>query len=195
MNSQIHHFSTLPPLSSPDLNRLRSRLERSLLLLARLSAGESLENATELLETEPAPESPVTKEACANAKSSASDRRAFPRRGGNCRVAVVRLSGENQSLTPQQIEWRLHSTSLKGTLADVSLNGAAVLLKDPLPVGETLVLRLFCPRRDRNLDQQAFVVRNLPEDGESKVICQFTSKLTLEQVSYFSRFLNDSAWL
>ncbi len=116
-------------------------------------------------------------------------------REGNCRVAVCRISGENRSLTPQQLEWRLHGTTLKGTLGDISLNGAAVLLKDPLPIGENLVLRLFCPRRDRHLDQQAFVLRNLPEDGESKVICQFTNRLSLEQVSYYSRFLNESGWL
>lgn len=195
MSPHVSQFSTLPPLSSPDLNRLRSRLERSLLLLARLTSGELAEDETELAETEPASENLVPDEAWTSVKPSSSDRRAFPRRGGNCRVAVARLSGENQSLTPQQIEWHLHSTTLKGTLADVSLNGAAVLLKDPLPVGEGLVLRLFSPRQDRNLDQQAFVLRNLPEEGETKVICQFTGKLSLEQVSYFSRFLNDSAWL
>lgn len=195
MSPHVSQFSRLPPLSSPDLNRLRSRLERSLLLLDRLSSGEFSEAESELPVSEPVSENLLPDEAWTTVKPSSSDRRAFPRRDGNCRVSLVRLSGENQSLTPQQIEWRLHSTTLKGTLADISLNGAAVLLKDPLPVGEALVLRLFCPRRDRNLDQQAFVLRNLPEEGESKVICQFTNKLTLEQVSYFGRFLNNSTWL
>jgi hypothetical protein len=195
MSSHIRQFSTLPPLSSPDLNRLRSRLERSLLQLDRLSRGEDPEDGVILIEDALPAIDAVSDEAWTNVKAKSSDRRAFPRREGNCKVSVVRLSGEDQSLTPQQIEWRLHSTSLKGTLADISLNGAAVLLKDPLPIGETVVLRLFCPRRDQHLDQQAFVLRNIPEEGESKAICQFTNKLSLEAVSDFSRFLNSSTWL
>lgn len=195
MSTHTSQFSTLPPLSSPEFNRLRSRLERSLLRLARLCAEEVSEQEAELPEFESGTEHLATDESWANAKPSSSDRRAFPRRDGNCRVAMIRLSQENQSLTPQQIEWRLHSTSLKGMLADISLNGAAVLLKDPLPVGESVVLRLYCPRQDRNLDQHASVLRNLPEDGESKVICQFVSKLTLEQVTSFSRSLNNDTWL
>jgi hypothetical protein len=90
----------------------------------------------------------------------------------------------------------LHATSLKGSLADLSLNGAAVLLEHPLPVGETVVIRLVCPRRDRHLDQQASIVRCLPDpSGECKVICEFSKRLSLEQVSFFSRILNQMDWL
>lgn len=195
MIPHLSQFSDLPPLSSPDLNRLRSRLERTLLQLARLSAPEGAAEALESARNESASANEPEGDPRPSAKPSDSDRRAFPRRDGNCKVSVVRISGANQSLTSQQIEWRLHSTALKGTLADISLNGASVVLKDPLPIGETVVLRLFSPRSDRHLDQHALVLRNLPEDGESKVICQFTSKLSLEQVSDFSRFLNTSAWL
>ena len=191
MPSPIH---TLPPLKSPEPKQPRSRLEQSLLLLAQLCEAEfgPANSERTLPEFRPSfPEGEIWSFAAVAAAST--ERRAYPRREGNCRVAVCRLSEEDRFLTPQQIEWRLHATTLKGTLADLSLSGAAIMMQHPLPVGEAVILRLFCPRRDAHIDQRAAIVSSLAEPtGESRLMCQFRNRLSLEQVSVFSRFLNEA---
>jgi len=195
MTSDSRELATLPRLSSPQLSRLRGRLEEGLLRLAELIA---VQNAAEPIATgqNGSNEStlPAEDDAWQSCLSKASaERRAFPRRDSHCRVAICRLSEDDDCLTPQQIEWRLHATTLKGDLCDLSLNGAAILLPHPLPEGENVVLRLSCPRRDHHLDHPAEVVRSMPDDsGEYRVVCQFSERLTLDQVSFYSRLLNQS---
>ncbi len=184
----------LPPLKTPEPESLRSRLEQSLLLLTELCEADAAipQRASQKSEC-PNEEKAGRTKSGRSVPAGSPDRRAFPRREGNCRVAVCRLSEEDRFLTPQQIEWRLHATTLKGTLADLSLSGAAVLLEHPLPAGETVILRLFCPRRDTHVDQRATIVSSLADPaGENRLMCQFCQRLSLEQVSFFSRFLNDA---
>ncbi len=177
MSPQTPQAITLPPLSSPEFEQLRSRLDQALLRLAELSASEISSN--------PQADSPTP-----------SDRRAFPRREGNCQVAVCRLSEENSSITAQQLEWRLHATPIKGALLNLSMQGAAVLLPHPLLEGEPLVIRLTCPHRKMHLDHSASIIGSTPvSDGEFKVMCKFDSQLSLEQVAFYSRFLNHPAWV
>jgi hypothetical protein len=182
----------LPPLSSPALEQLRGRLEEGLARLARLTemVSPSTPTSEEPLKDSDNPKADPWK---ALVSASSNERRDFPRRESHCRITVCRLSEDEDRLTLQQIEWRLHATRLKGELSDLSLNGAAIRLPQALPHGESIVMRLNCPRRDRHLDQYARVVRTLADDsGEYKVVCKFEKRLTLEQVSFFSRFLNQT---
>lgn len=197
MTSDAQELATLPHLSSPQLSRLRGRLEDGLLRLAELIA---MQNAAEQIgvgqnvsnkSTLPAEDG----DRPSHVPKASAERRAFPRRASHCRVAICRLLEDEDYLTPQQIEWRLHASTLKGDLCDLSLSGAAILLHHPLTEGENVVLRLSCPRRDHHLDHQAEVVRSLPDEsgsGEYKVVCQFPERLTLDQVSFYSRLLNQS---
>jgi hypothetical protein len=194
MTSQSTQFHNLPKLSSPELDRLSSRLERGLLQLARLTAPETSDSPAEPASL-PAETEPVLVAGVAVDLLASSDRRAFPRRDSSCRVAVCRLTSEDRSLNLQQMEWRLHATPLKGTLEDLSLKGAAILLPNQLSVGEDVVLRLFCPRRDRHLDQQATVVAIVADGDGFKAMCQFNKRLSLEQVTFFSRFLGETDWV
>lgn len=184
--------SPLPPLSSPVLEQFRGRLEEGLARLAQLCelefqavrTGDASLDYSENPEIDPWAILP---------QKSPDERRAFPRRDSHCRIAICRISDDEDRLTLQQIEWRLHATKLKGELCDLSLNGASIRLPQALPQGERIVLRLSCPRRDHHLDQHAEVTRSLADgDGEYKVVCQFEKRLTLEQVSFFSRFLNQT---
>ncbi len=174
----------LPRLSAPERGTASGRVEQGLARLAGLldRTGSEERNAVD----------PPAEE---NLNPCSDERRALPRRDGNCRVAVCRLKKDDWCLTPPQIEWRLHATRLKGTLWDLSMQGAAILLPEPLSVGESVMLRLFCPRRDRHVDQQATVVGIAEESGGCKLMCQFRKKLSLEQVSLFSRFLSESDWI
>jgi hypothetical protein len=192
MTSQPAQPTGLPPLSTPELDSLASRLEQGLLRLTQLTTGKDCEQTAAAVPETTVPADDVW----ANArKMASSERRAFPRRDGNGRVAVCRLEKDDWPLTPHQIEWRLHATTLKGSLSDLSLQGAGFLLPQAIPVGEAVVVRLFCPRRDHHLDQHATVLGLVPEGDEWKLMCQFRNNLSLEQISVFSRFLNDADWV
>ena len=176
------------PLSSPELEGFRGRLEQGLSRLARLCELALAEN--EPIEDD----SESTSDPWAGyVPNTLSERRAFPRRQSHCRVAVCRLPEGEDRLTWQQVEWRLHAARLAGELCDLSLTGAAIHIPQALPEGERIVLRLICRQRDRHLDQEARVVRSLPEEtGEYRIICQFNKRLSLDEASYYSRFLNQT---
>ena len=186
---------TLPGLSAP-VRTTSDRLEQALLRLSVLSDQLGADLTAQPAQSGSESHSPAGITGVSAVKTSASDRRAFPRRESSCRVAVCRLQKEDWSLNRQQIEWRLHATTLKGTLSDLSLKGAAILLPQSLSLGETVMLRLFCPRRDHHLDQQATIVGVVPEpEGQCRLMCQFHKRLSLEQISVFSRFLNHLGWV
>lgn len=191
MSPQLPTFPALPPLKSPERSDLQSRLESGLMKLDQLASiaidGPELEPPLweKSKGAHPLPEK----------QPLATDRRAFPRRSGRCAVTVCRWS-EDDVKTQQQLEWRLHASPLKGELANLSLNGAALILPRQISKAETLLVRLSCPQRAASLDQRAKVVDCLPdENGQYRVLCQFLSKLNLDQVSLFRRFLDNPHWI
>ena len=121
-----------------------------------------------------------------------TERRAFPRRESGCDVSVC-LRHEKGLLTQQQMAWRLHSSTRKGSLVDVSMNGVAFLLNEPIEKDEELLLRLTNRQFAKNVDTHAHVLRALSDgDGQWRIICQFQKNLTFEQVHDLGRHLFQS---
>lgn len=121
--------------------------------------------------------------------STESDRRAYPRRDSGCSVSVAR-SAENGATNPQMAAWQLHSSQLKGALLDISMNGVAFLIPEPLAEDEDLFLRLSNRSFDKQIDTSARVVRIFPDaDEQWKIVCKFHKRLSFEQVHDFGRHL------
>lgn len=185
MNFQAPQLATFPPLKSPDRKGLQNRLEVGLIKLELLAS----------IPIDPLPIDHQTLPRLQEGKSHAIERRAFPRWPGCSRVIVCRCSNEEVK-TPQQIEWRLHSSPLRGRLANLGLDGAGLILPHELPTGEAIVVRLNCLPRDANLDQHATVVESQPDgEGHYRISCQFANRLTLDQVALFTRFLDSPRWI
>ena len=115
-----------------------------------------------------------------------ADRRRFPRRESGCIVAVHRVDID-KPVSPQQPDWHLHSTQLKGMLLDISLSGVAFLLPVPLAARDAIVLRLSSRYVDRVVDIEAEVLRVTDVSGYSKIVCRFRRNLAFEDVRDFGR--------
>lgn len=73
---------------------------------------------------------------------------------------------------------------------DVSMSGAALRMAEPLDQGEIILLRLSNRRFDVSVDRKATVLRCLPDgEGSWKIVCQYDSKLTFEQVDVLGKGL------
>jgi hypothetical protein len=159
--------------------RRRSRFESALVEL------EDLNSTTDRLAAAPAPSTTAT-----NPQTPFVERRLYPRHGSGSRVAVCRHP-KNTTLTSQDRNWRLHSTDLKGDLLDISLYSVAFSLPSPLPVGETVYLRLSNPCTSRTLDVPGIVQRCQPLGGSAagttQVVCTLRRKLSLPEVQLFGR--------
>ena len=124
---------------------------------------------------------------------SARDRRAYPRHESPARVSVVLLS-EGDRLGPVERSWKLHASRLQGTLVDVSMNGAALLLPRPVPPGQHVLLRLYNPHRDLFVDVAGRVLRNATASpGRCKVVCVLERRLTWEEINALGKHLFSSS--
>ncbi|MGH7201228.1 MAG: PilZ domain-containing protein [Planctomycetaceae bacterium] len=117
---------------------------------------------------------------------TAADRRVFPRRESGCVVVAHRL-GPGGTVTEQDRDWLLHASALKGRLMDVSMNGAAFLLPQPVVQEERLLLRITNPRLGQSVDAAAHVLRTTEEEGATRVVCRFETNLTFEQIRQIGR--------
>ena len=141
---------------------------------------------------EPAAKRDRPKETVKTEAPSAADRRAFPRRQSRCAV-LVHCCSDKEPFNPQHMEWLLRSARLKGWLIDISMNGVAFLVPEPLKPGHHVLLRLANLRLDCHLDAEADVVRvTEDEEGGWKIVCRLRRNLGLEQVVQFGRNLFDS---
>jgi hypothetical protein len=126
------------------------------------------------------------------AEADPSDRRAFPRRDSECVVSIHRQQNPPEN-NEQQMDWQLHSSQLKGSLADISMNGVSFLLSEPIERGENIVLRMASHRFNNQVDTEATVLRSFSQGrGQWKVVCQFRRNLTFEEVHNLSRQLFES---
>lgn len=81
------------------------------------------------------------------------------------------------------MEWALHSTRLCGDVVDVSMSGAAIVIDGSTSAGEDLMFRIQNRVLGSSCDVQGRVLRADPTtDGRNKIICEFSRRLTLEQV-------------
>src|SRR5690606_27838874 len=90
------------------------------------------------------------------------ERRAFPRRESICLVSVYRREND-APVNQQEVRWLLHSSPLKGAIDDISMNGVAFLLPEPMESGSKLLMRLINRRLDRHVDTSGRVVRAMPD--------------------------------
>jgi hypothetical protein len=137
------------------------------------------------------PELPVTlpmfaaEDATCDSVTPASDhvnRRKFPRRHSECRVALVRRS-ETDGLTPQQIDWLLDSGRSIGRLQDLSQLGICLLLKHDIPAETEVLLRISNEKLGRPVDVSADVIRSLPaHPGAFSIHCQTQRNFTLDEL-------------
>ncbi len=137
-----------------------------------------------------APDAPAT-----SPNVDEQDRRAFPRRNSGCQVVVYR-NGQGPSIPPtgeSHVEFGhagLQSIAgeLSGLLLDVSMNGAAFLVSEPMERGEEVYVRLSNQQFGRHIDASVTVVRSTAVDnGRWKIVCQFRRNLTFEQVYEFGK--------
>ncbi len=120
---------------------------------------------------------------------STDDRRLFPRYVSDCTVAV-HVVEENDPVTPIRVGWLLHSARIRGNLIDISMNGVAMLIHEPLREESRIHLRIRNPRFGATLDVSAALLRSIPcRAGEWKVVCQFDSHLRFDQVQQLGRSL------
>ena len=112
----------------------------------------------------------------------AADRRRFPRHESSAVVRVY-LLGERKSLNPIEREWRLHSTPLRGQLADVSMSGVALLMDESVPSGTHLWLRFSKPI-DKSIERTIRVVNVIPQDsGQWQIVGELLQRLSLAEVT------------
>jgi hypothetical protein len=142
------------------------------------------------------PASAAADAACPSARSrgASRERRAFPRRDSECTVLVHRIA-PGTSLDPLNIDWLIHSSKLKGNLVDISMNGVAFQLPEPVDMDERLWLRLVHRMRGF-VDAPGTVIRISPRgDGQWKVVCRLDDNLTFEQVHTLGHYLFSSRYV
>jgi len=156
----------------------RSLLARCLLKIHRIDSAQSVafQERQEQIETKPDLSN-------SGQRSGHQDRRAFPRRFGDCTISIIR---NDQANNRTHGDWAIHSTSIKGELIDISLSGIAFSTEEELSEKETLRLRITNRSLQSELDRTATVLRTSPsEDGLQRIICQFHHNLPFEQIRDF----------
>ncbi len=112
--------------------------------------------------------------------SDGADRRTFPRREAHGHASVASFP-HAAALTPELADALLHDKGVSGELIDLSRNGLAILLLQPLPAGEELIVRLCYPGSDETRDTLATVVRSISIDGGLwKIVARLTEPLSFD---------------
>jgi hypothetical protein len=116
--------------------------------------------------------------------SGGMDRRAYPRRESDGFVTVCRRSSPSRlHCNSPELPWKIHASTLKGALIDVSVTGIALSLSEPLPTNAPLLLQVSSRHLAEPLEVAGSVLRCTALDGgQWRIICQLESRLTFEQV-------------
>lgn len=110
------------------------------------------------------------------------NRRRFPRRHSECRVAIVQRV-ETLELTPRETDWLLESGRSVGRLQDLSQLGICLLLDREIPAGTEVLLRIANEQIQRSVDMSARVVRCQPaRPGTYSIHCQTLREFTLDEL-------------
>ncbi len=106
------------------------------------------------------------------ASPAGEDRRRFLRRFSTHLVRVLPV--QDVSFTPQELDWALHHSPLRGQMKNISMNGVAFLLNKPLEISASVWLRLECRARDFAVIRSAHVTRAVPvSETEWIITCRF----------------------
>lgn len=127
-------------------------------------------------------------------KSSANERRMFPRRLSNCRVAVVPV--KEQEFVRLDTEWQFHACDWTGEVADISATGIAFELEKPVELssGQRIRVRIVNKRLDRSCIVEGEVIRAIIEsDGQTRVMCQIKGRLSLDKLQEFSNSIGSNS--
>ncbi len=107
-------------------------------------------------------------------KSTASERRAFPRREANYPVQVVR---------PDSFD----CDPFDATLLDISQTGLLLLTAVDIPVGEWIVVRPDQRGAGFGAEVIAIVDRRLPpQDGQQRIACRFPEPIDYAVLRQFT---------
>lgn len=181
----------------------RSRLGRALVRLYRAAAPESGSRVERVEVQSPQPEAvadrtveaatpPATDGSSDAPDAAVTERRAFPRRVSICLISVY-CQPDDSPVNQQEVRWLLHSSPLRGAIDDISMNGVAFHLREPIEPGEKLLMRLMNRRLDAHFDTSGRVVRCTPDGmGEWRIVCRFDRNLTLDQVHDYGQNLFSS---
>lgn len=121
------------------------------------------------------------------------DHRRFPRRTAGGFVSVVPYPADGK-LTVEWTNWLMQTSGLTGELVDLSRSGLALLLLQPLAVGDVLVARLSQQESRETLDVIAEVVRVVDVgDQRWKIMTEFASPLEFDDAYEFARHDQDAA--
>lgn len=116
------------------------------------------------------------------AKDDKGNRRRFPRRHSECRVAIVYRS-ETTGLTPQQIDWLLKSGRTTGQLQNISQLGICLMLSSEIPAETEVLLRISNDQLKRSVDMSAKVLRSQAvQPGNFSIHCQTLRDFTLDEL-------------
>lgn len=110
------------------------------------------------------------------------NRRKFPRRRSECRVAIVRRS-ETEGLTPQQIDWLLESGRAIGRLKNLSQLGICLILASTIASETEVLLRITNDDIGRHVDVTALVIGSQAgNSGTFTIHCRTLRDFTLDEL-------------
>ncbi len=118
--------------------------------------------------------------------SQGEDRRQYPRHLSSGKVTVCLI--EKDSLCyPPTLDWQMHSSQLRGTIMDISMNGVAIVLDQPIRVGTSVAMVLDWFHAAEEVQTRGHVIRSaeIQETSPSRlwlITVQLDRRLTFEQV-------------
>ncbi|MGD9854638.1 MAG: PilZ domain-containing protein [Planctomycetaceae bacterium] len=103
---------------------------------------------------------------------SAEDRRRFLRRPSTHLVRI--LPFRDVAVSEVDLEWELHESPLRGQMSNISMNGVAFRLSQPMAVSSRVWLKLESRTRDFAVVRSARIVRATPiSDPQWTLTCRF----------------------
>lgn len=115
-----------------------------------------------------------------------ADQRQFPRRTAAGLVTLVR-SSPDMPLDRATTDWLLRTSGLTGELVDLSRSGVALVLVQPLELGDTVIVRLSQQDRPESLETAAEVIRVVDlGDQRWKIMARFAKPLGFDEAYQFA---------
>ena len=121
--------------------------------------------------------------------SPEDDRRALPRRLGDCQLVAHPLDGE---YPPRNTEWMLHAAQWTGPLVNISLSAVAFQLDRSVAIGTTLLLRITNPQLGSCVESLGRVERVSTIRDTHIIVCTLTQPLNTVELDSLGWTSTDS---